>query len=201
MAFGGATCIRIRGVLDDGTPVFDYSGSGLTGSALVSLVAELVRHGFVDPSGRFVKGYKRVGDVKCFRIGLDEEGREVVFSQLDMREVQKAIAAIRAGWRTVLAESGVGVDDLATVIVSGAFGTGLDIDDAMYVGILPRVDRDRVVLAGNTVIAGLKTLALDRNHAERILREVSRARYIELASNPGFTRLWIESLYLKPVDR
>ncbi len=199
---GGLTRIRIAGVREDGTPLFEYEGGGgLAGSAIVSLVAELLRHGFVDPSGRFVRGYRRVGGVKSFVIGVDREtGMEIRFSQLDMREVQKAIAAIRAGWRTVLREAGLEVGDVEMLIVAGAFGAELDLDDATYIGLLPAVDRSRVALVGNAVLAGLKTIALDRDHAERILGAVSRARHIELATRLDFAKLWIESLRLGSVQ-
>ncbi len=197
-SLGGLTRIRIARILEDGTPLFEYEGSGgLAGSAIVSLVAELLRHGLVDPSGRFVRGYRRVGGVKSFVIGIDREtGMEIRFSQLDMREIQKAIAAIRAGWRTMLREAGLVIGDLEMLIVAGAFGTELDLEDATYIGLLPPIDRSRVALVGNAVLAGLKTIALDRDHAERILGAASRARHIELATHPDFAKLWIESLRL-----
>ena len=192
---GGVFRVRLRGFAEDGTPRFDIYGepAGFTGSGVVSLVAELVRHRMLDRRGRLVKGFIREGGVKKVVVHRGS-GRPLVFTQLDVREFQKAMAAVKAGWRMLLSRAGVEVDELRRVFVAGSFGSSIDPEDALLLHLVPPVERSKVVVGGNLVLPGLRLMVFSRGAYRKAMLWSRLARHVDLAREEGFADLWIESL-------
>lgn len=195
---GGIYDVRIKQLRENGEPVFTYkyigNPSGLLGSGIISLVAELLRYNLVDCTGRFRKGYRLVNGKKAFVI--DKEN-DVYFTQKDVRELQKAIAAVKASWEILLRKAGIKSDDLEAVIITGTFGSYLSVDDVIFLGMIPPIPRDRVVIAGNLVLCGLKLYSLDLDVYRKTHALLKMIKYVNLAETSEFTETWIESLSFK----
>ena len=125
----------------------------------------------------------------------------VVFTQEDVRAVQLAKGAIRTGLDLLLGEASVnkaGVDAkrLDRLIVAGAFGKFIDIDEAISVGLFPSVPRERVVQVGNAAAFGVQRMLVcagARLRAEQIARQT---QYIELATQPDFQSIFMRRINL-----
>jgi uncharacterized 2Fe-2S/4Fe-4S cluster protein (DUF4445 family) len=120
----------------------------------------------------------------------------VVFTQEDVRAVQLAKGAIRTGLDLLLAEAGVDAGGLTRLIVAGTFGKYIDIDEALSVGLLPSIPRERIVQVGNAAACGVRRMivcAATRVWAEQIARQ---AHYVELASQPGFQKTFLRRITL-----
>jgi uncharacterized 2Fe-2S/4Fe-4S cluster protein (DUF4445 family) len=175
--------------------------AGICGSGVLSLVSELRRAGAVNARGRLASGHPRVrerGHKLEFVLADEKEtgALAVVFTQDDLRAVQLAKAAIRAGLDLLLANSGVREDNLDRIIVAGAFGKYIDIDEAVNIGLLPPVPRERIVQVGNAAGAGVRRIlacAGARAQAHALARQ---ARYLELASRPEFQETFIRRISL-----
>ena len=188
----------IEGVrIDDGevalTVIGDVEPIGLCGSGLVDAVAELVRTGILDPSGRFVAGASErldaVGEEKVFRLSAD-----VYLSQRDVRELQFAKASIATGWTILCRELGIAPEDVSQVLLAGSFGTYLSPASAIRIGLVPRLPLTRIVSAGNVAGEGAKIAALsvtERAAARAVLDEV---RYVELSGRTDFNDLFVDQL-------
>ena len=190
-------------VIGDTTPV------GVCGSGLVDCVAELVRAGLLDHSGRFVPAeaaaeiapslagrLTMVGEERVFV--LHERGAgpadSVYLSQRDVRELQFAKASIATGWQILLRELGVGPEAIQQVLLAGSFGAYLSPASAIRIGLVPRLALPRIVSAGNVAGEGSKMAALsvrERAEARSIVREVS---YVELSGRADFNDLFIDQL-------
>lgn len=201
----GISRIEIIDIDYRGRPIIKYyvegkgKPVGLIGSGIISLVAELLRHGFISSNGKIVKGYQRINGVKTIVIVDESEtvtGKPILFSQKDLREVQKAIAAVKTGWQILLNKSGVSVDAIKWVYVTGFFGSSINVEDLLLLGLIPPVSKDRVIIAGDAVLAGLKVLVLDKDHNEYMRKFTSKVNVVDLASLPEFTSLWVENLSL-----
>jgi uncharacterized 2Fe-2S/4Fe-4S cluster protein (DUF4445 family) len=145
MYYGGITRVRISGFSND-KPLFkiEYFGKpyGLLGTGVISLVAELFRNGLVNSSGRFTRGYDYIDGLKAFIIN---KNHNVYFTQRDMREFQKAYAAVKSAVLALLLKSGVEPSDLKHVFVAGSFGSSIEPEDLIDLGLVP-VDRvDKIV--------------------------------------------------------
>jgi len=158
----------------------DARASGLCGSGLVGAIACLLDLGILDESGK-------MGDPETLPEGLSEkikkklrkEGSEkrfwlshtVYISQKDVREVQAAKAAVAAGIEILMRKMGIEIDDVARVMIAGAFGSYVNAASATRIGLIPKVRLDRVMSVGNSALEGAKMYLLSspsREVADRI---------------------------------
>ncbi len=185
----------------------DIAPSGLCGSGLVDAVAELVRIGLVDASGRFVADavaqtvapaladrLTYLGEERIFVLHRDGSEHGVYLSQRDIRELQFAKAAIATGWSLLLEELGVGPGDVQQVLLAGSFGTYLSPAAAVRIGLVPKLPILRIVSAGNVAGEGAKMALLsqrERAGAQALLEEV---RYVELSDRADFNDKFVDQL-------
>jgi uncharacterized 2Fe-2S/4Fe-4S cluster protein (DUF4445 family) len=187
----------------------DTEPVGICGSGLVDAVAELVRCGLLDHSGRFIPDEEAASSHPGLIDRLTMIGKERVFvlhwrggdpessvflSQRDVRELQFAKASIATGWNILLCELGVEPGDIAQVLLAGSFGSYLTPLSAVRIGLVPNLALPRIVSAGNVAGEGAKIAALslrERAEAYSILREVE---YVELSGRADFNDLFIDEL-------
>ncbi len=169
---------------------------GLCGSGVVSLIAELRRAGALNARGALQAAHPRVrvrGGEREFTL-LDHDGAAalpLVFAQDDVRAIQLAKAAIRAGVDLLLVENGLTEKDLDAIVIAGAFGRFLSVDDLVTIGMLPDVDRARVTQVGNSAGAGVRRLLVCRAARARATKLAREVRYLELAQRPDFQKTFL----------
>jgi uncharacterized 2Fe-2S/4Fe-4S cluster protein (DUF4445 family) len=207
-AEGAVEVVRITdgslelGVIGETEPV------GICGSGLVDAVAELVRVGLLDKSGRFVpeSEAETLAPSIASRLTVREDGTRVFFlheadggegiylSQRDVRELQFAKAAIATGWRLLVEELGVREDEIQQVLLAGSFGSYLSPASAVRIGLVPKLALPRIVSAGNVAGEGAKMalLSLQERHAAEGMTE--QVRYIELSDRPAFNDRFVDQL-------
>ncbi len=162
---------------------------GFTGAGVLSLMAELVRKRLVDRGGRLRIGEKNSEGIRVLRVA---DG--LVFTQLDVREFQKAKAAIHAAWQVLLEEAGFKPDDLEAVVLAGSLGTAVDPRDAAELGLVPRARR--LLQLGNLAGAGAEAM-LKSGAARRMAAKLAgKAVHVDLASNKRFRSEWIRKTML-----
>ncbi len=181
--------------IEDAPPV------GLCGSGVLSLLAELRKAGMVDRRGRLGLGHPRVREAGETRevILADEAatgGLAVAFTQADIRNVQLAKAAIRAGLDLMLDHAGITETDLDRVIITGAFGKHLDPADAVAIGMLPGLAPECFDRMGNAAGAGVRRMLACRMARRRATDIARSAEYLELASRPDFQKRFIARMGL-----
>jgi uncharacterized 2Fe-2S/4Fe-4S cluster protein (DUF4445 family) len=164
---------------------------GVCGSGALSLVAALRRSCIVNARGRLdIEGLRVRERYGRREFVLSEDcagtGMPLVFTQNDIRAIQLAKGAIRTGLDVLLSDAGLASRDLDRVLVAGAFGSFIDIDDAIAIGLLPDVPRRNVVQIGNAAGAGACRLVACGGARTRAARLAQEVRYIELASQPDF---------------
>jgi uncharacterized 2Fe-2S/4Fe-4S cluster protein (DUF4445 family) len=190
---------------DSTRPLLRVIGSvepqGLCGSAIIDIVAALRRAGIVDAEGRMLPSrFTRERDDGMREVWLCGPGREavtpegivlkatrdIVFTQKDLREVQLAKAALATGAELLLKRLGRAPD---RVILAGGFGSYIDIESAIGIGLLPDLSRERIEVAGNAAGLGACMVAAslaERSRAERIARATL---HIPLPDEPEFQDL------------
>ena len=189
----------------------DVEPQGLCGSALVDAVAELVRVGLLDASGRFVPEAEAKERAPALADRLTSIGKERVFvlhrpsagaapeesvylSQRDVRELQFAKAAIATGWTLLLEQLDLEPRDVQQVLLAGSFGSYLSPAAAVRIGLVPRLPVLRIVSAGNVAGEGAKMSLLsvqERAGAAALLEEVS---YVELSDRTDFNDRFVDLL-------
>ena len=181
---------------------------GICGSGLVDAVAELVKVGLLDESGRFVtdEAAKEIsliladrlimrGQERVFMLTSGQDGENEIFlSQRDVRELQFAKAAISTGWAILLEEYGIEQKDVQQVLLAGSFGSYLSAKNAKAIGLVPNIATTRILSAGNVAGEGAKMVLLsgsERNGARSLTKLV---HYVELSEREDFNDRFVEEL-------
>lgn len=161
----------------------DVEAKGICGSGLVDLIAALLQAGELDESGRLTHG-----DVYALGEG------EVVLTQQDVREVQLAKAAVRAGIELLAQRMGMALEEIEEVHIAGAFGNYLNADSACAIGLIPPVLRKKIVKVGNAAGEGAKRALQDRDAWETARRLARETEFLELASLRQFQDTFVDAL-------
>ena len=153
---------------------------GLCGSGLLDLVAALLEAGVIDESGRMEEDFTLCPNVKL--------------TQKDVREVQLAKAAIRAGIELMCAHLGKRPEDIQSVLLAGAFGSYMNPASACRIGMIPPALLEKIQSIGNAAGEGAKLCALcEREYAYSQDLAVN-TEFLELASMSDFQDCYVDAL-------
>ncbi len=161
---------------------------GICGSGLVDIVATLVRDSVIDMSGYMEK------DFVVERKDRTASGRDIVLAPSDVREVQLAKAAIRAGIEILMKEAAASYSSVERVYLAGAFGNYMNVDSAAAIGLLPAALAGKVVQAGNSAGKGARLALRSLEFEEEVRRLVECSSYIELSMRGDFNDAYVNAM-------
>jgi uncharacterized 2Fe-2S/4Fe-4S cluster protein (DUF4445 family) len=167
---------------------------GLCGSGIIDGVAELRRWNLINERGRFDREHQRVragrhgAEFLLVPAGQSGSQRDVVITQNDINEIQLAKGAIRAGLEILLDATDTASEDVREVIIAGAFGSFLNVQNALNMGLLPRLPNARYQQVGNAAMVGARYALLSRQMRQRAQQIVGQTNYLELTTYPKFNR-------------
>jgi len=180
----------------------------ICGSGLIIMVAVLFEYGIINSQGKFsreletdrVRGRNGVYEY-VLAWGKDTQiDRDVVLTEIDIENLIRAKGAIYSGCLTLLEEVGMSIADIEQIILAGGFGSYVDLEKAMTIGLLPEIDPDRVTFIGNGSLMGAKMSSLT-NRIRRDVTEVTRMMTsFELSETPSFMDNYIAALFLPHTD-
>ena len=155
---------------------------GICGSGLLDLVACLLDLEILNESGYLEENPYTI------------PGTAISLTQKDIREVQLAKAAIRAGIELMCAHLGVQPEEIESVLLAGAFGNYMDPKSACRIGMIPPALLERIRPIGNAAGEGAKMCAVNAGHYETSKRLASETEFLELASRPEFQDCFVDAL-------
>lgn len=174
---------------------------GICGSGILEVVAELIRTGFVKPTGAFVKKKKLSEDDWRQQYLIEDENGSafllapgVMVTQKDVRQVQLAKGAILSGFLSLLKQAQVTVEDLDEVIIAGQFGSHLSAQALAGTGIIPKEAEDKVRYVGNTSKTGAYMALLSHRVRKEMEQLAEDINYFELAESEGYEQLFMECM-------
>jgi uncharacterized 2Fe-2S/4Fe-4S cluster protein (DUF4445 family) len=197
-------------------PDYETIGSekpiGLCGSAMVDIVAELLKVGAISTRGRFNEGQKSARLVKT-----EEEGhvatsyvvarknetainKDITVSNRDISEIQLAKSALHTGCAVLMQKKGIAEKDIDQVYIAGAFGNYLNPENAKVIGLIPDIPTEKIAFAGNTALAGAKMALTSRKIRELAERLSKQIKYVELMVEESFKKEFIASVMLPHKD-
>ena len=193
------------GIIGDVEPI------GMCGSGLVDAVAELVKIGLLDPSGKLITNDQattthpalanrliELDGLRAFVLAWTgtpgDTNKAIYLSQRDVRELQFAKAAIATGWKLMIEELGIQETDIQQVLLAGSFGSYLSAASAIRIGLVPKLPIPRIISAGNVAGEGAKMaiLSIQERHAGNAL--INQIEYVELSDRTDFNDRFIEQL-------
>ncbi len=182
--------VRIK-TIENAAPI------GICGSGVVDATAQLYLAGLVSRTGRMTREDPRIrmrdGQPE-FLLAGEGHGPDVVFNQRDVRAVQLAKGAIRAGIQVLLDESGLREEQIEQVIIAGAFGNYIDVASAVAIGMLPDLPLERFAQVGNAAGIGAKLALVSYPHRATAQSIAASSRYLELAGLARFNRAFMRAM-------
>jgi uncharacterized 2Fe-2S/4Fe-4S cluster protein (DUF4445 family) len=181
---------------------------GISGSGLISIVATLFEMGVINSKGRFNRDLdtpriREVDGIFEYVLAWKEMttiDRDVVISEIDIDNLIRAKGAIYSGFMTLLAEVGLGVKDLDRIILSGGFGSYVDLEKAITIGLLPEIDSEKVIYVGNGSLMGARMSCLTNRIRKDVVEVTRKMTNFELSETNSYMDQYVAALFLPHTD-
>ncbi len=151
---------------------------GICGTGLVDIIAELLKNGIIDETGYMECEYYHIAD----GVGINQD---------DVRQYQIAKSAVYSGINSLIKGVDIKFDDIEKMYISGGFSAKINIDNGTRTGLLPKGLKSKAVAVNNSSLLGAVKYAIEKNDMSRIINNL---KYINLSSDPVFTRVFIENM-------
>lgn len=177
---------------------------GICGSGLIIMVATLFEMGIIDNLGKFDRDLdtpriREDNGVYEFVLAWKDEtqiDRDVVLTEIDIENLIRAKGAIYSGCMTLLTEVGMGIDDIKHIKLAGGFGSYVDLERAMTIGLLPEMDPGKVTFIGNGSLMGARMSSLTNRIRKDVAEVTQKMTNFELSDTPSYMDNYIAALFL-----
>jgi len=197
--------------LETMAPAFEVIGGGkpigLCGSGIIDVVAELFRTGIINGKGKFDREGVRV---KRDEYGIGryiiefaentETGRDISINEVDIGNFIRAKGAIFSAVMSLLAPLGFTTEDIENVMVAGGIGSGINIRNAICIGMLPDLPEEKYSYIGNSSLSGAYAMLVSTDAATEVLDIARSMTYIELSTQPGYMDEFIAACFIPHTD-
>ena len=181
---------------------------GICGSGLIDAVAQLIQAGVIDQAGKFYQ------DLKTERVRKGPDGYEyvlafqkdtrlnddIVVTEIDVENLIRTKGSIYAGCKVLLQSVGLGFKDLDRVIIAGGFGRHLNLEKAIFIGLLPEMEMDKFTFVGNGSLLGARLLSFSQELLKETERIALMMTNIELSNYPSYMDEFVAALFLPHTD-
>ena len=184
--------------IDDKLPI------RICGSGILDVVAEMKAANLMDERGALIEGQMYIrrsekNNLECLLVSHEHSGhgRDISVTRNDVNEIQLAKAAIRAGQEILMEKAGIKADQINEIIIAGAFGTYIDVPNAIRIGMFPDIPVERFHQVGNAAGMGATQALISFNQRKIIQGIIRDVEYIELTTYENFQAEFIKAMYLR----
>ena len=164
--------------------------AGICGTGAVEITDALLKAELLDETGVLDDDYFDDG----YPVAEMPDGRTILFTQKDVREIQLAKAAVRAGAETLLLRYGIGYEDVAHVYLAGGFGYRMDRAKAVGIGLLPEEFEERILAVGNSSLRGALKYLADPDGDRAVQAIAEKAEEVSLSADKSFNGFYMDSM-------
>ena len=181
---------------------------GICGSGMISLLANLFLTGWIDAVGKLNRTKKSSaiqidGRLAKYVIVPEESsgiGKAITISEIDIENIIRAKAAIYSACALMLEQVGLKFDNLTTIYIAGGFGHFLNVENAIAIGLLPDLPREKYKYIGNSSLMGAYMVLISNEFREKQLNLASRMTYIELNTDTNYMDQYTGAMFLPHTD-
>lgn len=171
----------------------DAAAKGICGTGVIETVAELLKNELLDETGLFEDEYFETG----YRLAGGDDNSDISIYQKDIREIQLAKSAVRAGVETLISHYGITYDKIEHIYIAGGFGYKMNIDKAIAIGLLPEELKSKIEAVGNACLSGVNKYLLKKDCEQDIKQIIDSALEVQLSSDKEFNNLYVEYMYFE----
>ena len=176
---------------------------GLCGSGIIDIIAELFRVRAIDAKGLFIRENKRIArdhhGMGRYIIATAEEsdtGREVAINEVDIDNFIRAKGAIYSGIDTLLQSVDMTPECIDRICVAGGIGSGINMKNAISIGMLPDVELEKYQYIGNSSLTGAYAMVMSEEATEKCHEVAANMTYLELSTYPGYMDSFVAACFL-----
>ncbi|HDL07402.1 MAG TPA: DUF4445 domain-containing protein, partial [Desulfobacteraceae bacterium] len=181
---------------------------GICGSGLINIIATMFEMGIINSSGKFDRDLntpriRENGGTYEYVLAWENEtriDRDIALTEIDIDNFIRAKGAIYSGFMTLLDEVGLTVQDIDHIILAGGFGSYVDLEKAMTIGLLPETDPEKVTFVGNGSLMGAKMSSLTNRIRKDVVDVISKVTNFELSETVSYMDHYIAALFLPHTD-
>ena len=181
---------------------------GICGSGIIDMISELFRTGIINAKGLFIREGKRVKrdahGMGRYVVAFAEEsetGREVSLNEVDIDNFIRAKGAIFSAIDTLLQSVDMTVDMIDKVYVAGGIGSGINMKNAVNIGMLPDVELEKFHYIGNSSLTGAYAMVMSDEANAKCAEVAANMTYLELSTYPGYMDSFVAACFLPHTDR
>ncbi|MFA6358209.1 MAG: ASKHA domain-containing protein [Candidatus Omnitrophota bacterium] len=179
---------------------------GICGSGYIDLLSEMLSTGIIDRAGKIKAIGKRIRQsdsgkefVVCFKEESDT-GKDIVINEADIENLKRSKGAIYSAVSILVNHLGLDFSAIDKFYIAGGFGTYLDIDKAIKIGLLPDIERSKFVFIGNSSLAGAREILLSSQAMAMADKLAAKITYFELSVNPAYMEEYEQALFFPHTD-
>jgi uncharacterized 2Fe-2S/4Fe-4S cluster protein (DUF4445 family) len=177
---------------------------GICGSGLIIMAAVMFELGIINNLGKFnrdldtprIRENEGIYEYVLAWADQTQIERDIALTEIDLENLIRAKGAIYSGCQTLLAEVGMSMDDLDRIILAGGFGSYIDLEKAMVIGLLPEIDPDKVAFIGNASLLGARMSALTNRIRRDVVKVTRNMTNFELSETPSYMDNYVAALFL-----
>lgn len=181
---------------------------GICGSGLIIIAATMFEMGVIDNRGKFNRDLdtpriRETNGIFEYVLAWKDENqidRDITLTEPDLDNFIRAKGAIYSGCMTLLEEVGLGMGDIDRIFLAGGFGSYVDLEKAMTIGLLPEIDPDKVRFIGNGSLMGAKMSSLTNRIRKDVVEVTKRMTNFELSETLSFMNNYVAALFLPHTD-
>lgn len=182
----------------------DVRPKGICGSGLITMVAVMFEMGVINNRGKFNRDLNtdRIREnhgIWEYVLAFKDEtqiGRDISISEIDIDNLIRAKGAVYSGCMTLLEEVGFSMDMIERIILAGGFGSYIDLEKAMTIGLLPEIDPDRVVFIGNGSLMGARMSSLTNRIRKDVVEVTKKMTNFELSETPSYMDHYVAAMFI-----
>ena len=181
---------------------------GICGSGIIDIISELYRCSIINAKGLFNREGKRVkrdehgmGRYVIAEAGESETGREISINEVDIDNFIRAKGAIFSAIDTLLSAVDMTVDCIDKVYVAGGIGSGINMQNAVNIGMFPDVELEKFQYIGNSSLTGAYAMVMGDEANAKCAEVGANMTYLELSTYPGYMDSFVAACFIPHTDR
>ena len=176
---------------------------GICGSGIIDIIAELFRCKIINARGLFCREGERVkrdaygmGRYVLATEDESETGREISINEVDIDNFIRAKGAIFSAIDTLLASVDMPMEAIDTVYVAGGIGSGINMANAVRIGMFPDVELEKFRYIGNSSLTGAYAMVMSDEADAKCAEVMANMTYLELSTYPGYMDNFVAACFL-----
>lgn len=187
--------------------IADEPPRGICGSGYIELLAQMLDAGVIDKNGKIkIDGHTRISTGESGKEFLlvqkkyANSTQDIFISEADIENLKRAKAAIYSAASILAKHMDLGLSDIKKFFIAGGFGTSLNIESAIKIGLLPDLEREKFIFIGNSSLTGTREMLLSFDAAKFISELARKITYFELSIDPSYMEEYIAALFFPHTD-